>query len=351
MMALLIRITHSSTCLDLGLQGDLTCAKCLHYKDLSRKPKNRGSSRRTCCEKPWDMKWCLHREHRRRETHKRIVSFLREANTQYDSGDEEAEDEQPASVEETAEEAATMAKTPPAASKHGSATPLSPKEVEHMMASAVKAFLEESNDSPDSFFGAAELLPAFEALQQARDDENDDGDDETTKSPPRKKTRRYTTSFEAQTAGKHIVQDVPAQFTVIFKGLLKKMEAEAQEGRRLKQALSKKKFMWGEDARFLLGVGLSEVPGVSHYALEQMLPLVYAALFVEANVSFDPETFARALPSNGTLATIIEQTAADCLTVQQKEVQEALLLHLGADKGNRKGVDHFKMPQLELNTL
>jgi hypothetical protein len=125
------------------------------------------------------------------------------------------------------------------------------------------------------------------------------------------------------------------------KGLKKIMEADAQEGKCLKLALSRKRFSWGNDAHFLLGVGLSEVPGVRHYTFEQLLPLVYAALFVEAKVPFDPETFARSLPSDMMLASITEHAAADFLALQQKEVQQALHLHLGADKGNHKGVDHF----------
>jgi hypothetical protein len=101
-----------------------------------------------------------------------------------------------------------------------------------------KAFLEESNGSPDSSFGA-ELLPAFEALQQAQEDAD-------AMSPQCKKLQGWQTSFESQQAGKHMVSDVPAQFTVIFKGVLKKiMEADVQEGQCLKLALSKK--LWESD--------------------------------------------------------------------------------------------------------
>jgi len=67
-------------------------------------------------------------------------------------------------------------------------------------------------------------------------------------------------------------------FTLIDKPTLGKLRHESDELQRIKKALSSRKLTWGLEAYYLIAAGLAQVPQASHYALEQFIPCLKAAL-------------------------------------------------------------------------
>jgi hypothetical protein len=125
---------------------------------------------------------------------------------------------------------------------------------------------------------------------------------------------------------------------VVFVGYLSRLEKEASQ---LKKLLSRKRCNYSDRGRWILACGLSPVPTVSLYSLEQGIPCIHAALLASAAVDFAFDELAQSSLFANTLGKILYEAAADCILLYCEELQKAVAVLISCDKGMRSGIDHF----------
>jgi len=205
-----------------------------------------------------------------------------------------------------------------------------------------RTFVDVLNNGTDR-----ELLESLVALIHDAEEEEQSVSTTTTMTTAKTTTegnnrkRSYKYSKQTVTIGKNTILDVPNNVECVLKNRLSCLIRESNEYRRIKAALSYKKYSWEWKAGYLLGCGFVKVPKGRHYALEQALPLFYKALLVQANVHVPDETIATSTPSSKTIGELVTRAAATLLASLQSVVQKAKSFALACDKGHRHGVDHL----------
>jgi hypothetical protein len=208
---------------------------------------------------------------------------------------------------------------------------------------ALQSIVEESSPSESvvddgeemDIFALAEILSSPGALSST-----------PLRSPspkkPSKKKRKYKLGFHSEKVGGVEVQGVPNTYSLVRTQTLAMLMKSNIEVNQLKKTVSGKKFNWNDTARWFIACGLSQIPRASFYALEQFIPCIIAALFVQAGIGgLCFEALANSMPSQATIKHIAFDGAAECLAIQRVRLSKALAVMLGCDKGQRHGVDHL----------
>jgi hypothetical protein len=185
------------------------------------------------------------------------------------------------------------------------------------------------------------LFPEQEEEEVVSHDNVGDHVEDSLGDVPAKKRKEYTIGVKIDTIGKTTVQGVPMNAKIIFVGYLSRLEKEASQFRKLKKLLSRKRFNYSDIGRWILACGLSQVPKVSLYSLEQAIPCIHAALLASAGIDFDFDELAQSSPSADTLGKLLYEAAADCLLLYREQLKKAEAVLISCDKGMRSGIDHF----------
>jgi hypothetical protein len=162
------------------------------------------------------------------------------------------------------------------------------------------------------------------------------------RSPSPKKKRKYEIGYHREVAGDVPVNGIPNTYTLIRAQQLSLLFKESAELRSLKQAVTAGKFNWKDGARWFIACGISQIPRASFYAVEQFIPCIIAALFLQAGIGgICYEALANSMPSGATIGNIVFDGAAECLAIQRARLAKARAVMLGCDKGQRHGFDHL----------
>ena len=91
----------------------------------------------------------------------------------------------------------------------------------------------------------------------------------------------------------------------------------------------------------LYTAALIQAPCMSLYEVEQVLPLVFAALLANAGIAFDPGALAKVCPSPKTLNLFIVDGSVDSILWLEEQFRDSDAIFISCDKGNREGIEHF----------
>lgn len=145
-----------------------------------------------------------------------------------------------------------------------------------------------------------------------------------------------------ETVGGVEVKGIPNNYTLVRTQQLNKLCTESAELRSLKEAVTADKFIWKDGPRWFIACGLSQIPRASFHAIEQFIPCIIAALFLQAGIGgITYEALANSMPSRATIGHIVFDGAAECLAIQRARLAKARAVMLGCDKGQRSGLDHL----------
>jgi len=144
-----------------------------------------------------------------------------------------------------------------------------------------------------------------------------------------------------ETFGGRTIAGIPNLATLVAKSRLKTLLNKANAYDRLVRSLTTPGLVLKDDARLLLGMATTQVPGGSHYGLEPAIALIQAALVVRAGLDISLEAVAEASPTSSTLAACSIHCAVECLAALRNELRSAEAVFIGCDKGHRKGIEHL----------
>lgn len=261
----MMRITRSSTCLELGLPNgigagntDLRCDGCRNHESFGFSRRRKSRAKRNACHKPWSDRYRFHKESTKRRTAKLIQDFLEGCGATYEEEGEKSDKSDESKPKEENEENAAIDQNDPDeknvqnAGKHadsvqavvGSMTPEQIATRDEVLESISKELFE---DWPGS------------NLEETHQEEEE---------PPMKKRRAYRRTSSDVKAGSHVVKEVPSNFSVTLKSHITKLKQDAKRFQRLAKAFKHERFSWGTKASFFLAAGFSQVPQASHYAID-----------------------------------------------------------------------------------
>lgn len=147
--------------------------------------------------------------------------------------------------------------------------------------------------------------------------------------------------------GSRVREDIekimPSSHALIHKSTLARLRNEAKAYRRLKKAAcGHKQYNDTSLGKRMLCSAMVQNPAMSFYSFEQIIPIVIASLFVDADVEIDDEGVGKPWPSASTLKNILSEGAIDVVACIRKLIEKNKSpLFVLANKGHRKGVNHF----------
>jgi hypothetical protein len=342
-------IPDDATCISLCLPGSnesptLACQGCIDFADVLTLRPTAKRNKKNECKYPFEDKFRTDKEGAKRDTWAKINAYLLRAaandvsSTQ--QNDEANDDESDAALNNDTlpDDVGDPQKQAPLCRQ------VSPDPA-RVIRDAVQSRVEESS-------------PFAAAIG-----EEEDGDEYTIQdfadalsssptgrlpatpmrspSPPKKK-RNYTWGLHQEKVGNVVVQGIPNHYTLVRLQTLGCLYSDTEQLTKLKNTVSADKFSWGDTARWYIACGLSQIPRASFYALEQFIPCIIAALFMQAGItSISFEALANSMPSQATIKSIAFDGAAECLVIQRARLSKACAVMLGCDKGQRHGIDHL----------
>lgn len=140
-------------------------------------------------------------------------------------------------------------------------------------------------------------LQEDEEPDESEDKEPDELEDEEHQdgTPEQERHRSYTRRWKTIVVKDREVS-VPAHLSVVATTVLKKLKIKGAACDKLKDAFSSQRFNWSTKARRFMGASITQVPKLSYYALEQVLPGLMSALSAECELPFDLVQFAKSMP-------------------------------------------------------
>jgi hypothetical protein len=84
----------------------------------------------------------------------------------------------------------------------------------------------------------------------------------------------------------------------------------------LKKTATAGKFNFNDGSRWFVACGLSQIPWATFYAVEQFIPCIIAALFLQVGIGgICYEALANTMLSRATIGIIVFDGAAECLAI------------------------------------